>query len=766
MLSRRGRIHSEALVSIVLSIQSNSQPLSRTVSKRRSVRLRRRPDLVCQALQFGGDDCWVVKDPVSLKYFRVKPPEWCVLEQLDGSTSYAQILDRLQSEFPEQNYRLSDVQSLVSSFHGNGLLLSDNVGQTAPLRARRKKELQQKSLQLLMSAMSLKFPGVDPERFLNWLYPKVRWLFSGTATAIFLLICVAALLLVGQNLTEMYRRLPDFESFFGVNNLVLMATVLIATKSLHELGHGLMCKHFGGECHEIGFMLLVMTPAMYCNTSDSWRLPNKWHRILIGAAGMYVEVVAAAICVFVWWYTQPGTIHYLALNVVFLCGVSTIIFNANPLLRYDGYYMLADYLEIPNMGQKSKLALLSKLRQWCLGMDPVNPSQLPQRNQTAFAIYSVASFVYRWFVMIVIFWFLINFFKPYGLEAIGHVLVGISLVGLVVVPLFKVSKFMMFPGRMRKVKPIRFLASVCTIGILGFALFWIPFPIRSTAHFVIEPIDAQKVYVNQPGLISNVYFRPGDKIKSGQTIATLANEDLMLSIAAIEASQARIAAELESYRLQENQIADASRKINSAIVQKNEMERRLTILKKMADQLSLTANRDGTIIAAPNVPPPTGQSERTLATWNGTPLDDPNEDCHLEKQTLVCLVGDPDRLRARLFVNESDAKQVIAGQAVELMLDSNVGQTLTGKIEFVSRETVRSVPRELMQTNGGPIGTQSPTPDGTHPPLLTMYEASVVLPDSAGEILNGSRGVARISLAKKPLGQRILHYLRTTINFR
>ena len=587
MLSRRWRFHSEALVSIVLSTQPNSQPPSQTVSKRRSVRLRRRPDLVCQSLQFDGDDCWVVKDPVSLKYFRLKPPEWCVLELLDGTTSYAQMLDHLQSKFPEHNFRLRDVQSLVSSFHGNGLLLSDNVGQTAPLQARRNKERQQKSVQLLMSAMSLKFPGVDPERFLNWLYPKVRWLFSGPATILFLVICVVALLLVGQNLNEMYRRLPDFDSFFGFNNLILMATVIIATKSLHELGHGLMCKHFGGECHEIGFMLLVMTPAMYCNTSDSWRLPNKWHRIAIGAAGMYVEVVAAAICVFIWWYTLPGAIHYLALNVIFLCSVSTIVFNANPLLRYDGYYMLADYLEIPNMGQKSKLALVSKLRQKCLGMEPVDSNQLPQRNQTAFAIYSVASFFYRWFVMIVIFWFLINFFEPLGLEAIGHVLVAISLIGLVAVPLFKVAKFMLFPGRMREVKPIRLLTSVCAIGIIGFALFWIPFPIRSTAHFVIEPIDAQKVYVNQPGLLTDIHFRPGDKIKSGQTIATLTNEDLMLSIA-----------------------------------------------------------------------------------------------------------------------------------------------------------------------------------EGNHPPMMTMYEASVVLPNGAAKILSGSRGVARISLAKKPLGQRILHYLRTVINFR
>lgn len=749
-----------------MNAESTNAQSAKTVSKRRSLQLRRRQDLVCQRLQFDGDDCWVVKDPVSLKYFRLQPPEWCVLEQLDGNSSYAQIHDQLHAEFPAQNFRLQDVQSLVSSFHGNGLLLSDTIGQTAPLQVRRNKELKQKSVQLLMSAMSLKFPGVDPERFLNWLYPKVRWLYSGTATIIFLAVCFTALLLVGQNATEMYRRLPDFESFFGLNNLLLLATVMIVTKSLHELGHGLMCKHFGGECHEIGFMLLVMTPAMYCNTSDSWRLPNKWHRIAIGAAGMYVEIVLASICVFVWWYTQPGAIHYLALNVVFLCSISTIIFNANPLLRYDGYYMLADYLEIPNMGQKSKLALVSKLREWCLGMDPVDSHQLPQRNQIAFAVYSVASFCYRWFVMLVIFWFLINFFEPYGLEAIGHLLVATSLIGLIALPIYKMSKFMLFPGRIREMKPIRLIASLALLGLVLFAIFCIPVPIRSTAHFVVEPMDAQKIYVNQPGLLSKVYFQAGDQVKSNDVIATLINEDLMLSIEGMKANRARIVAELESYRLQENKIDDASRKIIAATVQKKEMERRLVILQKMADQLLLKSDRDGTVISPPNVLPPPNESERTLVTWSGTPLDTENENCQLAKQTLFCLVGDPNSLRARLFVDESDAKQIVAGQQVELMFESAGGGVFSGEVEFVSRESVQSVPRQLMQTNGGPIGTKPALASGIHPPMLTMYEASVILPDSAGKILNGSRGVARISLAKKPLGERLLHYLRTVINFR
>ena len=195
--------------------------------------------------------------------------------------------------------------------------------------------------------MSSAFPAWTPSAFLNWLYPKCRFFSTAWFTVVVAMTCLAALLLVGINFDTFRSRLPDFSQFFGVENLLLMAGLLVFTKSIHELGHGLMCKHFGGECHQIGFMLMVLTPAMYCDTSDSWTLRNRWHRMAIGAAGMYVEVFVAAICTFIWWFTHPGWIHYMALNIVFLSSVTTIVFNANPLLRYDGYYILSDFLEVP-----------------------------------------------------------------------------------------------------------------------------------------------------------------------------------------------------------------------------------------------------------------------------------------------------------------------------------------------------------------------------------------------------------------------------------
>ena len=249
--------------------------------------------------------------------------------------------------------------------------------------------------------MCLRWKGIDPERIFAWTYPKVKWFFSPWTVAIAITMGIIALALVLVNFEAVRAKMPTFSQFFTPGNAFLLAITLAVTKVLHEFGHGLSCKHFGGECHELGFMLLVLTPCLYCNVSDSWMLPNKWHRAFIGAAGMYVELILASIATFVWFKTTPETLpNMLALNVMFICSVSTVVFNANPLLRYDGYYILADLTEIPNLRQKATTILSSTMAEWCLGLEPNEDPFLPQRNQAFFAVYSVAAAIYRWVVVI------------------------------------------------------------------------------------------------------------------------------------------------------------------------------------------------------------------------------------------------------------------------------------------------------------------------------------------------------------------------------
>ena len=398
-------------------------------SSARSLNVRRRPDLSVQRQRYQGKTYWVVKDPVGLHYFRFQEEEYVILNMLDGQTSLDQIKERFEDQFPPQKITLDELENFLGMLHRSGLILASVQGQGAQLLKRRGEKVRQQWLQTISNVLCVRFKGVDPERFLEWLYPLVRWMYSPLTVAVCVLMMIAAALMILTRFDDFLQKLPTFRDFFTPANALMLAATLGITKVLHELGHGLTCTHFGGECHEIGVMILVLTPCLYCNVSDSWMLPNKWHRAWIGLGGIYVELVLAAIATFIWFSSVPGLLNSLCLNTMFIASVSTIIFNGNPLLRYDGYYVLADLLEIPNLRQKATMILSRKAGEWFLGLEPAEDPFLPQRKQILFVLYSVAAAFYRWLVVLSILWFLYRVFMPYRLEVIGRAIVVVALTG-------------------------------------------------------------------------------------------------------------------------------------------------------------------------------------------------------------------------------------------------------------------------------------------------------------------------------------------------
>ena len=344
------------------------------------------------------------------------------LNWLDGNVSLDELKDHFEDEFPPQKITLEELQQFLGMLHRSGLVIAAVGGQGKQLLKRRRERRRKEFLAALSNVLCIRFKGFDPERFLNWLYPLVSWFYTPVAMAACILLGLSALTLVTVQFHVFTSRLPAFHEFFSFHNALLLSITLGVTKVLHEFGHGLMCKHFGGECHEMGVMVLVLTPCLYCNVSDSWLLPNKWARAAIGAGGMYVELVLASIATWIWWFSEPGQLlNNLCLNVMFVCSVSTLIFNANPLLRYDGYYILSDLTEIPNLRQKSTAVLSRKMGEWFLGLEQPDDPFLPERNQIFFALYSVAAAIYQWVVVYSILFFLYHVFKPYKLEKIGQI---------------------------------------------------------------------------------------------------------------------------------------------------------------------------------------------------------------------------------------------------------------------------------------------------------------------------------------------------------
>ena len=205
--------------------------------------------------------------------------------------------------------------------------------------------------------------------------------------------------------------------------MLYMWIALGVVKVIHEFGHGLSCKAFGGESHEMGFLFMCFSPALYCNVTDAWTVADKWKRIIISFAGIYVELIIASIATFVWWYTPHWPfVNNVAMCLMVLCSVSTFVFNANPLMRFDGYYILADWLEVPNLRERSNRFLSNLFQDKALGIEVQPEAYMAPSRKWLFVIYAIASFVYRWVVTVSILFFLAKWLKPYKLETLSMLL--------------------------------------------------------------------------------------------------------------------------------------------------------------------------------------------------------------------------------------------------------------------------------------------------------------------------------------------------------
>ena len=176
-----------------------------------------------------------------------------------------------------------------------------------------------------------------------------------------------AALIVAGHAPTIAARLPALSELAQPSRLPLWIAAIAGVKVLHELGHALACRHFGARPAEMGVLLLAGAPTLYCDVSDAWRLPSKWRRMAVSSAGMFVELFIAAVAAIVWWHAAPGLLAALCLSLIIVCSVGTVAVNLNPLLRYDGYYLLADWLETPNLAERARGLVSGAWRQWLLG---------------------------------------------------------------------------------------------------------------------------------------------------------------------------------------------------------------------------------------------------------------------------------------------------------------------------------------------------------------------------------------------------------------
>ncbi|HEX6986291.1 MAG TPA: biotin/lipoyl-binding protein [Planctomycetaceae bacterium] len=711
----------------------------------RPIPMRARPDLVVERIDYQGQRSYVVKDPVGLKYHRLRPEQYRALQLLDTRRSLESLRDALRVEFPALHLQLPDVQSLVSDLHKGGLVYTDRSGQGAAMLGKRRVERRKKVKQTLKSFLYLRLPGWDPERTLTALMPFVAWFFKPWAIAATWAFVVSAWVLLGVNFDAFTRDTPAFEQFFGWPNVFYMWLTLALCKVLHEFGHGLSCKYFGSECHEMGVMLLVFSPCLYCDVTDSWMLRNKWKRIAIAAAGMYVEVVLSAVAIYVWAFAGEGLVKMLALNVFFVTTITTVIFNANPLMRFDGYYMLSDFLEIPNLRQKADKMLREKFGWYCLGIEPRHDPFMPETGTFWFVTYAIAAWAYRWFILFGIAIFLYTWLKPYDLQSIGVTLAVTSVVGAVVAPGYALYQMLNAPRTDPLSKP-KIAATLVGFAALLAAASLIPLPLHVKAPFLIEPAEVRNVYVTTPGELTRIDVAPGDRVEEGAVLAVLSNPELEDQLRGLEAERATEAQKAAAYA----QARDEARRL-IAEQRVAGLDAQIAEVKQRLEELTIEAPAAGVVVAPPEQRQPEGRDVgTTLPTWQGTPLDPENRGAFLDEGTVLLAIApaaEDGKIEATLLVDQADRNDVYEGQPVELRFDHIPDELYESEVAEFARRHVEYAPPPLSNKYGGPLATVSEQ-DGKERLASNAYQATVLLDADPDLMRPGLRGTARLDASR------------------
>lgn len=701
----------------------------------------------------GGDEYWIAKDPVSLKFFRLREDERYVLSLLDGVRSVNEIRDHYNRKYAPRKVTSSQIQRLIIHFFNEGIVITDGTNQASRVGEKRGMLEKNRLKQFAMSWLFFRFPGIYANQFSGWmekrLRPMLQWPFLMLAT-------VAFLLAVGVLVTraaDFQRDLLDFQRWSSVHGIVLLAVVVGACKTLHEIGHAIACKRFGGECYEIGIMLMFGIPCLYCDTTDAWRFSNSSHRMLINAGGIIAEMLIGTLAVFIWHSTHPGILHYVSLDIILVCFLGSLLFNANPLLRYDGYYFLSDWIGIANLQAESKQAWQRFTQQVTYGQSTRGGHERNWRINSFLVVYHLAASIYRFVLLITILGLVFYSTKASGYEGIGWLFLLVAFFLLALTTL--VPKVLYWAKQIRRqrfhpqfaVRCIR--ATLVRSSIIGLVLILLLFPFRNYVTGVgeFQPVNLQPIVSTVPGTLQS-WTDYGSKVSTGEVIAQLDNSrtklDALKAVGEFEEQRLSVEA-LKLTQLKSNNVAAevpaAEMVLTSLLKRKNETQ-------QMVDQLTIRSLKQGYWIEPTRIPRHSSSSAigtvHELGAWTNLPLDDINQGCWIDTGTLLGWVGDLDSWEVVVLVPQSRIEQIQIGQNAKIYSSFQPDGLVHGVVKEISHTPVtRLSPRHSAwpgvinsgassgsKANSSPAESVVGTPPGIEP-LETSYWVTIQLDSNA-----------------------------------
>lgn len=698
----------------------------------------KRADLQITPHDGGG---WVVKDPVLMKYALLDDVECCLLQSLDGRISRSELVDRAVRRFPDRLLTADDVSAFLQSLVAHQFIRP--LGRRSVLRPPASGNWLLRCVQWTGQLLRLQVPLFHPGRLLDAMLPLVRRLLTPLTVALATAVVFIAGLLVLLRLQDVTDALPHVQQLPAAGSVLVLLVIFVVVKLLHELAHALTARHFGAECSECGVMLLIFTPVLYTNVTDSWTLP-RWQRMCVTGAGMATELLLAASCLLLWWQATDPTLRFVLFNAAVLCSVNTLLFNGNPLLRFDGYFLLSDALRIPNLASRSSAVVREFFHTLLTGQR----RRSERERRGVLLTYGLASLCYRVLLTLAIVSLIRVMARAWRVEFLGIMLTWGLLLSSLFLPAASFVTGAVASGfqattrssRWRSVGLLLVLMAVCCV----------PLPRSVLAPAIIEPTGSA-IYAPLSGRIDS-HVNADAAVASGQTLAVLHNPDLRRAGQQYQSSVARLQMQRQ---IIENDV-DAETRVLLPMVAASlqAAERQQALFQRELDSLTLSSPAAGRLFGGP-----LRQSDEAVdgEHWIAQPLSTVSNGRWVERGALLAHVGADWDCRAKVCVSESEIRGVKIGQSVRLRLAGHEA-TIVGQVIAVSRDPLTTLSEQFAVVGAvaGTVDREGLRPTDTH------YFVTVELePNGAAPAMYQMADV-RIQTAPRSLLQRLMRFVRTS----
>lgn len=677
---------------------------------------------------YRGERWYVVRDPAGNQYHRLSDPAYCFVGLLDGRRTIEEAWELVGGQLADDAPTQPEVIQILSQLYAANLLETDVPPDATILLRRHKDQVKRKMQGRLMNVLFPRVPIWDPDAFLKRWMPLWKMIYSWAGALIWLAVVIYALATLAPRWDNGPGSLRESaKEAINPSNWLYLWAVFVCIKAIHELGHASSCRRFGGECHELGIMLLVLVPTPYVDASSAWAFPSRWKRIFVGAAGMIVELFVAALCSILWRHTNDTAyplVHQLAYNAMFIASVSTILFNANPLLRYDGYYILSDLLEIPNLRQKSMEYSLGLIKRHVFRVKPSQP--LPPPGQRVWLLlYSLASGAYRIFigVMIVV---LVMFRVP----VLGILMAAGGVATWGCVPVYKTAKYLILEPELHRKRGRATVFSLSVAIALILLIGVIPFRVYVKAQGILEPNKRAVITAPYDGFVRQIVAHDGQWLSKGDIILIARNEQLDTEVLhyqvqlAMAQAQQRLAAEKNDMVEYDKSASDAA-----------SIQKVLNLDLAYQNSLTIRAPIDGQLIA-----PDLDQLQGAYLA-NG--------------RTTIGTVATMDDLRVKGVVDANDAELALQAEDLnkvpnEVRLVGDMGTILHATSIRAFPGAVDEVSPALGPNGGGDLEMDPRDSKGTHP-KVPQFKIELILDNPGGQYVAGQRAYVRFTMKSHSL---------------